>query len=107
MDRLSTVTLVLALGGLVSACDGGKSEAKSGSRSRYEAVEAKADPRFAPDQFCENWQPGGGPAFSFPPLAGGAATFAMMRLFEAEPLATFAFTGAGAISALICRMRLA
>jgi thiol-disulfide isomerase/thioredoxin len=74
MDRLSTVVVTLALAGLVSACDGSKSESKSGgSRSRYEAVEANADPRFAPDQFCENWQPGGGSAFSFPPLAAGAA----------------------------------
>jgi thiol-disulfide isomerase/thioredoxin len=72
MDRLSLVTLALA--GLVSACESGKSESSSaGSRSRFEAVEAQADPRFAPDQFCENWQAGGGPAFSFPPLAGAAA----------------------------------
>jgi thiol-disulfide isomerase/thioredoxin len=70
MDRLSTVVLVLA----VSACDGDKSASKSaGSRSRYESVEAKADPRFAPDQFCENWQADGGPQFSFPSLAGDAA----------------------------------
>jgi thiol-disulfide isomerase/thioredoxin len=71
MDRLSFVAL--ALTGVVGGCGGGKTEpASAGSRSRYEAVEAQADPRFAPDQFCENWQPGGGPAFSFPPLAGAA-----------------------------------
>jgi thiol-disulfide isomerase/thioredoxin len=79
VDRLSSVAL--ALGGLltalvaasVSGCGGGKSEpSAAGSRSRYEAVEAQADPRFAPDQFCENWQAEGGPAFSFPPLAGAA-----------------------------------
>jgi thiol-disulfide isomerase/thioredoxin len=72
MDRLSLVALALA--GFAAACNGGKSDPSSaGSRSRYEAVEATADPRFAPDQFCENWQPGGGPEFSFPPLAGVAA----------------------------------
>lgn len=74
MDRLSPVALAL---GLLSACGGGPSESKpansSGSRSRFEAVEAQADPRFAPDQFCENWQADGGPAFSFPPLAGATA----------------------------------
>jgi thiol-disulfide isomerase/thioredoxin len=74
MDRLPSVVVALALGGIVSACGGGKTEpSTAGSRSRFEAVEAQADPRFAPDQFCENWQPGSGPAFSFPPLAGGAA----------------------------------
>jgi thiol-disulfide isomerase/thioredoxin len=74
MDRLSTVgALALALTGLV-ACGGGKSEpSAAGSRSRYEAVEATADPRFAPDQFCENWQGDGGPTFSFPPLTGATA----------------------------------
>jgi thiol-disulfide isomerase/thioredoxin len=70
MDRLSA--LAIALAGLVTACESGKSE-PVGSRSRFEAVEAKADPRFAPDQFCENWQADGGPSFSFPPLAGAAA----------------------------------
>jgi thiol-disulfide isomerase/thioredoxin len=74
MDRLSPVAFALVLTGLVPACGGGKSEPSSaGSRSRFEAVEAQADPRFAPDQFCENWQADGGPAFSFPPLAGDAA----------------------------------
>jgi thiol-disulfide isomerase/thioredoxin len=74
MDRLSPVAaLALALTGLVG-CGSGKSDPSSaGSRSRFEAVEATADPRFAPDQFCENWQAEGGPAFSFPPLAGAAA----------------------------------
>jgi thiol-disulfide isomerase/thioredoxin len=73
MDRLSPVA-ALALTGLLSAC-GGNTEKPStaGSRSRFEAVEAQADPRFAPDQFCENWQGDGGPAFSFPPLAGAAS----------------------------------
>jgi thiol-disulfide isomerase/thioredoxin len=75
MDRLSPVALALA--GLLSACGGGQSDpnakGSTGSRSRYEAVEAQADPRFAPDQFCENWQAGGGPEFSFPPLAGASA----------------------------------
>ncbi|KIG14976.1 Thioredoxin [Enhygromyxa salina] len=57
----------------MSACESGKSEPNpAGSRSRFEAVEAEADPRFAPDQFCENWQADGGPAFSLPPLAGAA-----------------------------------
>lgn len=76
MDRLSSLATLaaLALAGLLSACGGGQSEPNTaGSRSRFEAVEAQSDPRFAPDQFCENWQPGGGPAFSFPPLAGAAA----------------------------------
>jgi thiol-disulfide isomerase/thioredoxin len=70
MDRLSTVALVLVVS--LSACGGGNSDAKPkpSSAGRFEAVEAKADPRFAPDQFCENWQPGGGPQFTFPPLAG-------------------------------------
>lgn len=74
MDRLSS--LALALTGLVSACGGGNTEPSSSSaksRSRFEAVEAQADPRFAPDQFCENWQADGGPEFSFPPLVGAAA----------------------------------
>jgi thiol-disulfide isomerase/thioredoxin len=69
------LALALGLSLLGSACQrGAKSESESSpkaSRSRYEAVEAKADPRFEPDQFCEQWQPGGGPAFSFPPLAEG------------------------------------
>jgi thiol-disulfide isomerase/thioredoxin len=74
MDRLSPVAFALVLTGLLPACGGGKSEpSTAGSRSRFEAVEAQADPRFAPDQFCENWQPDGGPEFSFPPLAGAAA----------------------------------
>jgi thiol-disulfide isomerase/thioredoxin len=74
MDRLSPVALALVLTGSVSACGGGKSEpSTAGTRSRFEAVEAQADPRFAPDQFCENWQAGGGPEFSFPPLVGDAA----------------------------------
>lgn len=74
MDRLSSVAAALALTGLVSGCGSDKPESSStGARSRFEAVEAQADPRFAPDQFCENWQADGGPAFSFPPLAGGAA----------------------------------
>lgn len=74
MDRLSPVAFALVLTGLLTACGGGKSEPSSaGSRSRFEAVEAQADPRFAPDQFCENWQPDGGPEFSFPPLADAAA----------------------------------
>lgn len=71
MDRLSLVGILLA--GL-AGCEGGKSTANSApSRSRFEAVEAKADPRHAPDQFCENWQADGGPQFSFPPLTGAAA----------------------------------
>jgi thiol-disulfide isomerase/thioredoxin len=74
MDRLSPLILAASLTGLVTGCESGKSDSKAaGSRSRFEAVEATADPRFAPDQFCENWQAEGGPQFSFPPLAGAAA----------------------------------
>ena len=74
MDRLSLVAVALALGCSVSAC-GGKSDPKPkpSSAGRFEAVEATADPRFAPDQFCESWQADGGPTFSFPPLAGAGA----------------------------------
>ena len=72
MDRLSLVAVALA--GLLTGCSGGADpKPKPSSAGRFEAVEATADPRFAPDQFCENWQAEGGPTFSFPPLTGTQA----------------------------------
>lgn len=71
----SVLVLALALAPIVgagSSCSSGDESGKP-KRSRVEAVEAQADPRFAPDQFCESWHASGGPSFSFPALAEGTA----------------------------------
>jgi thiol-disulfide isomerase/thioredoxin len=71
LGRGCPVALVAALSvGCTSSSDSGKAKA---GRSRVQAVEAEADPRFEPAQFCESWHGEGGPSFAFPPLASGEA----------------------------------